>query len=89
MPTACPKDTGHCMDFGSILRFVESNWGLGNIGGPGVSYADVSAKPIDPGFFSLYPNVRTFQYVRDTTKTQMDFITYSDTPIPPDNDADE
>ena len=83
-PTSCDLLTQHCMDFGSILKFVESNWGLGNIGGSQYQYADFYAAAIDPGFFGL-TSQRPFQYI-SAPKTQMFFITYNGSPQPPDND---
>ncbi len=70
------------MDFGSILKFVESNWGLTTIGTG--NYADAHAAAIDGGFFGL-TTPRLFQYI-SAPKTQMFFITYNGTPQPPDND---
>jgi len=54
--TPCDINTGdpnHCYDFGSILRFVEENFGLGEIS-PNYHYADRLANKLDDGFFS-YP----------------------------------
>jgi hypothetical protein len=87
-PTACPSTTGHCMDFGSILKFVESNWGLTNIGGSQYQYADYYARSIDSGFFGL-TQPRPFQYISTPTAySQMFFVTYDGIPEPPDNDGD-
>jgi len=46
----CPANP---MDFGSILSFIEGNFGLPFIAPPPLSYADKQAKPLDPGFFGL------------------------------------
>lgn len=51
--TPCVTDNIHCYDFGSILRFVEENFGLNQIS-PNYPYADGLAKRLDDGFFS-YP----------------------------------
>jgi len=51
---SCPLGSGcdYKMDFGSILNFIENNFGLGPIGGALAGYADVQAPPLDPGFFN-------------------------------------
>jgi hypothetical protein len=86
-PTTCNPNQGqHCMDFGSILKFVESNWNLPTIGGLQYHYADAHAAQIDPGFFGL-TQARTFQYI-SAPITQQYFINYTGTPQPPDNDGD-
>src|SRR5277367_3015324 len=41
--TTC-TDPQHCYDFGSILQFIELNFGLKNISGQNNQYADVFAK---------------------------------------------
>ncbi len=78
-PTTCP---GNCMDFGSILKFVELNWGLPLIGNG--NYADDHATKLDTGFFGL-TTARPFQYI-SAPKTQQFFINYNGTPQPPDDD---
>jgi hypothetical protein len=69
-PTTCP---GNCMDFGSILQFVESNWGLPFTGNK--NYADAHATKLDTGFFGL-ATARPFQYI-SAPKSQMFFINYT------------
>jgi phospholipase C len=44
-------DPQHCYDFGSILQFIELNFGLRNISGQNNQYADVFAKALDPAFY--------------------------------------
>ena len=53
----CPSDP---LDFGSILRFIESNFGLPFIAPAGLEYADQQSIPLDPALFSLQ-TPRTFQ----------------------------
>lgn len=85
-PTACPPTTGDCMDFGSILQFVESNWGLTNIGGTQYQYADFYAKPLNSNFFSAAK--RSFQpFTTGLLEPQSYFVTYTKAPQDPDNDA--
>ena len=85
-PTTCSTLTNHCMDFGSILQFVESNFGLGWIGGGSGQYADFNAKPLDSNFFSA--SKRTFQpFTQNLMKPQSYFVTYNKAPQDPDNDA--
>ncbi len=83
-PTSCNTQTQSCMDFGSILQFVESNWALGNIGGTQHQYADKHAAALDLGFFGL-TTARPFQYI-SAPLTQQSFIIYKGAPQPPDND---
>jgi hypothetical protein len=55
--TTCP-DPRYCFDFGSILNFIENNFGhLGFIGNG--TYADAQAPVLDPGFFNS--NTRNFK----------------------------
>jgi len=53
-------DTLHCYDFGSILQFIELNFGLKNIGGQN-QYADFFAKSLDPTFYNS--QFRQFQAI--------------------------
>ncbi len=55
----CPQGAAFCYDFGSILQFIESNFGLSKIAGNS-QYADAFAKPLDTGFYNL-TTARTFQ----------------------------
>jgi len=84
--------TTYCHDFGSILLFIEDNFGLspGGIGDPHYPYADYFA----PDFSSPlgdFINTDTAQSAPNIT-VQHDpsfFINYSGQPMDPDNDADE
>ena len=62
------SDPAHCYDFGSILQFIELNFGLKNISGQNNQYADVFAKALDPTFYNHA--FRQFQPIL--------------TPVPPD-----
>ncbi|HSY64444.1 MAG TPA: alkaline phosphatase family protein [Terriglobales bacterium] len=56
--TTC-TDTFHCYDFGSILKFIESNFGLTTVVQPPYVYADSVANTLDKQFYSL-ATARTF-----------------------------
>jgi hypothetical protein len=68
LPTACPMQNTpypYCHDFGSVLKFIENNFGLGSIGSSNYPYADQFA-PDSPSsladFFTLQ-TPRSFQQI--------------------------
>jgi hypothetical protein len=92
--TTC-TDTQHCYDFGSILKFIETNFNLAEIAGTNYHYADHVAKPLDPGFHSL-PTARTFTPIPAPVpaicfvnpNTQNCYLNYTG-PLDPDDDASD
>jgi phospholipase C len=73
-------------DFGSILRFVESNFGLPFIAPFPLQYADQQAKPMDPGFFGL-PKARQFEPIPNLSYDSTFFTTNQVNPnLDPDDD---
>jgi hypothetical protein len=70
-------------DFGSILRFVENNFGLTRIGSGG--YADAQANDLDPGFFSLKTG-RPFQAIPGLPYDSTFFTTNQ---VSPNEDPDD
>jgi len=94
--TTCPtNDSQHCYDFGSILKFVESNFGLTNIVQGQNQYADVFANALDTSFYSLQA-ARSFTPVLTPVPPgcfinptgQGCFPNYTG-PVDPDDDASE
>jgi phospholipase C len=63
---SCPVPVGTCqydpLDSGSILRFIEDNFGLPFIAPQGLIYADAQAIKLDPALFSLQ-TPRPFQAI--------------------------
>ena len=83
----CVADPNHCYDFGSILGFVEANFGLNQIS-PLYPYADGLAKPLDTGFFSgSFRNFVTIPAPHDASYFK-NFGTNPGDPPPADPDAD-
>jgi phospholipase C len=88
------SDLKHCYDFGSILRFIESNFGLGQIITGQYHYADFYAKPLDTQFYSGTERA----FVPIPTPVPLNcfidphalgcFPSYAG-PMEPDNDGDE
>ena len=73
---SCPVPVGSCQyieDFGSILQFIELNFGLPNIAPPPYAYADKQANPLDPGFFGL-ASPRPFQAIPGLTYDSTFFL---------------
>jgi hypothetical protein len=92
----CPQGSFFCYDFGSILKFIETNFGLPlDIAETGYHYADHFAKALDPGFYNLQ-TARTFTpipspvpancFINPTVKGC--FPNYTG-PVDPDDDAIE
>ena len=87
-------DPQHCYDFGSILQFIELNFGLGKIAGVPNQYADYFAKPLDPAFYS--GQFRQFQAIPTPVppncfinpKAQGCIPNYTG-PVDPDDDGSE
>ena len=72
-------------DFGSILRFMEDNFGSLGLIGPGF-YADAYANSLDDFFTLRHP--RQFQTIAAPHDANF-FLHYSAPPIDPDNDGDD
>jgi len=71
------------LDFGSILKFIESNFGLGNV--PPGTYADFLANQLDPGFFSLH-SPRAYQHITGLAHDASYFTTNQ---VSPSDDPDD
>jgi len=92
--TAC-TDIQHCYDFGSILQFIESNFGLTTVVQQPYAYADTVAKPLDPQFYSL-STARTFTPIPAPVpaicfinpNTHNCYLNYTG-PLDPDDDASD
>jgi hypothetical protein len=93
--STCPStDALHCYDFGSILKFIESNFGLLEIAEKGFNYADHFANPLDTHFYSS--QFRQFQPIPSPVSAncfinptiQGCFPNYTG-PVDPDDDAIE
>ena len=89
--SSCP-DPKFCMDFGSILRYVEDNFlGGARIGGTNAHYADYLAQQLDPGFVN--GSGRGFAQIAlpamYSTYTPTWFMNQTGTPEDPDEDANE
>ena len=69
-------------DFGSILRFIENNFGITE---GALNFADARAKNDLTGFFSLAKSPRSFKIVR-TSKTGEFFLRDTRKPTDPDDD---
>jgi phospholipase C len=85
---SCPAPVGQCqydpLDFGSILLFIESNFGLPFIAPQGLNYADEQAIKLDPALFSRQ-TPRTFQPIPNITYDSA-FFTNN---VTPDEDPDD
>ena len=69
-------------DFGTILRFIESNFGLGE---GGLGFADARATTNLSQFYDLRITPRKFQPV-PSSKTPLDFVNDRTPPTDPDDD---
>jgi len=69
-------------DFGSVLRFIERNYGLG-LGALG--FADARATNAFAAFYSLSNTPRQFQQI-ESAKTALDLINDTTPPTDPDDD---
>ena len=82
-------------DFGSILKFIESNFGLKTVIPPPNAYADTVANALDPQFYSL-GTARTFTPIPAPVpaicfinpNTQNCYLNYTG-PTDPDDDASD
>jgi hypothetical protein len=92
--TTC-SDPPHCYDFGSILKFIESNFGLTTIVQQPYAYADTVAHALDLQFYSL-KTARSFTPIPSPVPAscfinpslQGCFPNYTG-PVDPDDDAFE
>jgi hypothetical protein len=69
-------------DFGSILRFVEKNFGIAE---GALRFADARSTTDLAGFFNLKKAPRTFQHVA-TVRTAASFVTDTMPATDPDDD---
>jgi hypothetical protein len=91
--TTC-TDTFHCYDFGTILKYIETNFNLPEIAEHNFNYADHFANKLDPAFYSS--SFRQFQPIPTPVppncfinpKNQGCFPNYTG-PVDPDDDAVE